>query len=143
MPLPRLWTRLAPLTVVAMVTTPSWDGRAESETDDDNFRSDVMACEEAVARLDACCPDFDATKIDCGFHYNRSSGCGVSSSSSKNPAFNVSESTCIKTSSCNALVGSGVCGRAQAATPYTQESSSGSSYSSGSMHSSTHPPVCP
>jgi hypothetical protein len=89
-----------------------------------SIRHDEFACENAVAHLKACCPDFDASAIDCRFV----DGCGGTSY----PEIDVSQSDCIQAESCDTLRTRGVCAAAQAL-PYQQ----------GSDEAGAGPLVCP
>ena len=71
-----------------------------------DLRQDELDCEEAVAVLKDCCPDFPVTMVSCVYE---SSAC-----STVYPDFPVSESQCIRSQSCSSLVSTGVCARAQA-----------------------------
>ena len=129
------------------------------EEDDDQFREDVIWCEEAVARLERCCPGFDARKVECLFYFSYDEGCGTSTTRRIDPAFTSEESRCIQDTSCDALVSQGICARAErggaARTSETTtdlaSSSSGSSGQLGSSSSSggttvsspSRAPVCP
>ena len=127
------------------------------EHDDNNFRGDVIECEDALSRLETCCPGFDATPVLCNFYWDKSTGCGSTTTSSVEPALSEGESSCIRETSCDALVKDKVCERAQAARAYarntttsTSSSSSGSSTGAYTSYGSsptttnvTHKPVCP
>jgi hypothetical protein len=71
------------------------------------LREDELLCEEAAAHLNHCCPGFDVSSLSCSYN----SGCG----STTFPALSVSASQCINGESCEALVASDVCPRAQQA----------------------------
>lgn len=121
--------------------------------DDDQFREDVIWCEEAAAHLSECCPKLDVTALGCRFYYSRHEGCGSVTTTSTEPAFTKDESKCMRDTSCSVLVSSGVCERAADAgaartttTTTTTSSSSGSGSGSGSTQTSAPPlrdPVCP
>ena len=99
--------------------------------DHDNFREDVAYCEEAVAYLGQCCPRFDTHALVCQYHYEFTKGsCGSPDrTDSEDPALSLPESRCILGTKCDALIQSGVCARAQNATPYTSVGSSGGDHS--------------
>src|SRR5262249_22298212 len=84
----------------------------DDEEDDDQFREDVIWCEDAVAHLAACCPGFDPTKIACRYYFSHTSGCGTETTTSTEPAFTEDESKCLQHTSCHDLVTNGVCERA-------------------------------
>lgn len=142
--------------VVCTLIACSFDARAGDDHDDNNFRPDVIECEDALSRLEHCCPDFDAKPVLCNFSYDKTTGCGTTSTESVKPAFNTSESACIRDMSCDDLVTRKVCARAQLARAYTKttttnanssSSSSGYSYSQQSPRpnvvTESHAPVCP
>jgi hypothetical protein len=136
------------------VTTVSLGANAFSMQveDDDNFRPDVIACEEAVEKLVECCPDLPARAIDCRYLHRRdewSVGCTSSGSYDEYsyPALNQTESACIKESSCQALIGARVCERARVATPYVDSDKTPSIHGGppppDMRDPQSHPPVCP
>ena len=156
----RFCAGVAATLVLCTLFACSYDGGSgDDEHDDNNFRADVIECEDALERLQRCCPDFDAKPVLCKFFYDKSSGCGSTTTSSVEPAFSRTESSCIRDTSCDALVTTEVCARAQLARAYSStkttgtssSSSSGTSSSSGVWSSSTstatenkpHAPVCP
>jgi hypothetical protein len=74
-----------------------------------SIERDEFLCEEAHARLLECCPGFTRKESTwCKHEY----GCD----SASDPALSESESTCIRESSCNALVANHVCERANVRT---------------------------
>jgi hypothetical protein len=49
--------------------------------DNEQFREDVIACENAVARIESCCPDVAPPADACRYHYDKHyMDCGCSSS---------------------------------------------------------------
>ena len=88
-----------------------------SSNDTNNFRPDVVYCEEALSYLASCCPNFDAGAVSCQYAYYSGATCfdkdGVPSGYA--PTFRQSESQCILDESCKTLVSTGVCERAQSA----------------------------
>ena len=151
----RLCAGVAATVVVCSLFACTYGGSGDDQHDGNNFREDVIECEDALARLERCCPDFDAKPVLCNFSFDKSTGCGSTVASSVQPAFNTSESSCIRDTSCDDLVTKKVCERAQLARAYsttTTTSTSSSSSSSGYYASSspsptvekiTHAPVCP
>ncbi len=137
--------RLA-LTAAAIAVCLSVPARADSNNDDDELLEDVLACEDALGHLGRCCGGFDARAVRCHYHDDRTSGgCGGPSTIDREtPALSMSESLCIRNQSCDTLVASGVCDRAQAATAYWEKSqSSGSGDTTTTGTGSSHAPVCP
>lgn len=119
--------------------------RARADTDDDQqLRDEVIECEDAYARLRACCPGFSAPKVQC--NYEVVSGCVTSSSTM--PGIARYEASCIRSQSCAELVDGKVCARAAA---LSDERTSSDAFDAGSRSSSglsgasgaTRRPVCP
>ncbi len=130
---------------IFLTTVRAWGA---DEEDDNNFQQDVIECEEALAKLDQCCPDFDSTRVLCNYYYAFSGGCGSSTTEKVSPAFNKEESNCIRDTDCNTLQTKNVCKRAQEAKPYSSKVTTGNSIglsdaSTTRDERSTHPPVCP
>ncbi len=122
--------------------------RARADEDDsDNFRPDVFACEEAVSRLDECCPDFEPKLLRC-VHSKKSgsSSCGYNSwSMGEEPTITIAESECIFAMSCEALIATKVCERAARARPnrgYSSTTEHGM-YPGASESEQKQGPVCP
>jgi hypothetical protein len=136
----RFVRRVSAIVVVALGVVSTFAcGELGVSEDDDELREDVISCEDALARLEACCPDFDITRVYCTYYSYRSNGCARTSSAREvRPALSLPESECVRATSCAALVESGVCARAQVAPTY--ESTSGIDAPSVSTG---HPPVCP
>ena len=125
-----LLRRIALLLPILVALAGSRSAAASStETEDSNdFRADVLDCEESLGQLERCCPGFDARKVRC-LHFERSwseSGCDSyarGGSTSEHPALSAKESACILQASCDDLRGRGVCDRAQRALPDRTSSS--------------------
>lgn len=134
---------LLALGITAMMAC--YDGEDDRE-DTYQFRTSVVWCEEALARLVDCCPGFDGSRLECQYFYAfDDKGCGSSTERKILPVFSTAESRCVRDTSCDALVENGVCARAQNARapssdvtidPSSQESSS-------SKVVPPTPPVCP
>lgn len=108
------------LVVAALACDPS------DESDDDNFRADVIACEDAVARLATCCPDFEPASVECNYAYRYESGCGTFTNETTYPSLSKADSACIRDTGCAALVAEGVCERAAAAvSPFARDEGDG------------------
>jgi hypothetical protein len=89
---------------------------ASSSTESNNFREEVFYCEEALARLESCCPGFSARQVTCYHYYRESTGCdGKTTSTHEDPAIGLRDSQCILDKDCSALVTGRVCERAQVA----------------------------
>lgn len=137
--------------LVSTLFACSWGNGDGEKHDDDNFRADVIECEDALSRLERCCPSFDSGPVLCNYYYDYSSGCSTTTTDSTEPAITTAESSCIRDTACDALVANKVCERAQAARAYTRKTSTSSSSSTsgsygtgyGSTTSQTHKPVCP
>lgn len=134
------------LGVVALLACEDGDTKNDEE-DDNQFREDVIQCEEAIARLQRCCPDFDGSRVLCNYYFRfDTSTCGPRRTDSVHPALNLSESRCVLSTTCEDLVGQEVCTRAQEARTYTThrvENGSSSGASGDVNESDSHPPVCP
>lgn len=118
---------------------PGDDG---DEEDDNQFREDVIQCEEAIARLERCCPEFDGSRVLCNYYFRHdASVCGPSTTESVQPALSLAESGCVREASCERLVADGVCERAQAATTYQSRRVHDGDASLDQDQS--HPLVCP
>lgn len=122
-----------------------YDDPGDGEVDNDQFREDVLRCEDALARLQSCCPGFDPSPIDCHY-FHSSEGCGGGTTDVR-PALSVDESKCIAVTSCEALVTNGICERAQLARETristTDNASSSASTASSSTDTSEESRVCP
>jgi hypothetical protein len=129
------------------------------EEDDNQFRTDVLWCEEALARLQSCCPNFDGRPLVCDYYYSFDEGCGTATTRRVEPVFTKEESRCIRDRTCDELVNNKVCEKAQAArapnsntsTPVSSSGLTGGSSTSTTSSSSgfatssggrTSPPVC-
>ena len=133
---------------------------SSADHDTNNFRADVIDCEDALARLTSCCPGFDPGRVQCTYYHDKShseSGCSshtIDTYAHETPALSIDESHCVITRTCDDLVAGGVCARAQAAVEYIEESrreqSGGMSFgasgdpsrSTTDSRNQTHPPVC-
>lgn len=73
-------------------------------------RRDELHCENAVARLRACCEGFDPGPGYCEY----AEGCGVTY-----PTISEDDAACIVATSCGEIVAAGICDRAASATPPT------------------------
>jgi hypothetical protein len=133
------------------VTTVSLGASAWTiDTDDDNFRPEVIACEEAVLHLVECCPGFTPSAVDCRYlhrHFD-AGGCDGAFDEYTRPALSPEESTCIKTMRCDELTAARVCDRARSATPYVDAPDKRIRYPHASppeemREAQSHPPVCP
>lgn len=112
------------------------------EHDDNNFRADVIECEDALERLERCCPGFDSAPVLCNFFHSKSTGCGSVNTDNVKPALSQDESQCIRDTSCDSLVATKVCERAQLARAYeSHQQTSISSSSSGAQQ--WNPPPSP
>jgi hypothetical protein len=107
------WIRLA-LGALALSTLVAGGG----------LRQDELDCEQAVAHLQECCPDFGTATIACV----SSRGCDVSE-----PALSIQESQCVIDRACADLVASGLCAA-------THDLESPHEDDTGTLV--THPPVC-
>jgi hypothetical protein len=120
-------------------------GASASTTGDDtnNFRPDVLACENAVSHLQECCPGFVAGAIRCVNYDYTDSGCDTSTTYTESPTFDEAQASCIEHMDCGTLVSSGVCKRAQVAKPAQHTSGTDMGESTSSSGQDASPPVCP
>jgi hypothetical protein len=114
----------------------------DNKEDDNQWREDVIQCEEAVARLVKCCPGFKGEVVLCNYYYHFSGGCGSSETNLTEPALDKGESRCVISTTCEDMVSKGICDRAQDATTYTQHIVTGDGGSVSTNDKKTHPPVC-
>lgn len=96
--------------------------------DDDNFREDVLYCENAVARVEECCHVTAASDV-CRFHrLTRRSDCGCtqtgtrSHSESISPVLHVDESRALLDVSCDAVDCATLAGRIAKADAHESDS---------------------
>lgn len=129
--------------VLAAVFACEGQETKDDEEDDNQFREDVIQCEEAIARLERCCPDFDASRVLCNYYYSYDTGCGSTTEQSVHPALDLSESRCVRDTSCQDLVARGVCGRAEQARAYSTRRVADSDGGLSTSEKDSHPPVCP
>lgn len=65
------------------------------------IREGEMLCEEAVSRLDECCPEIDPRRLNCIYQ----DGCGEN----LQPVFTVRASECLRDRACEVLKDQGIC----------------------------------
>lgn len=117
---------------------------ARADDDDfDNFRSDVLHCEEAVGKLVECCPSFPAASIDCTYsRETRDSGCDFQTTVAVDPGLHEPESACILALDCDAIRAAKICDRAKDIGAYVDVSADMDGPTPW-RQPNTHPPVCP
>lgn len=82
----------------------------DSDTDDNQFREDVISCEEAVAHLEECCPELRASTVECKYFYRRDDGCiGPETTTRVVPDIDLRESRCIRDLACDGVSSRGLC----------------------------------
>jgi hypothetical protein len=113
------------------------------EDDHDAFRDDVLACEEAVAHLESCCPDLHVEPNACAYSYDHDSGCGSSTDRYEYPALTTLESQCIRDRGCGDIVRGGMCERAATLAPRESETTVTGDHAASSAPSVVHAAVCP
>lgn len=80
---------------------------AIADDGDTNFRDDVLLCEEAVARLQDCCPELGEVYPEaCEY---RNDGCN----NGREVSLDLRTSRCIRDKDCAELIDSGTCARAK------------------------------
>ncbi|MBS2012027.1 MAG: hypothetical protein JST00_04020 [Deltaproteobacteria bacterium] len=123
---------IAGAAVAVLLVSLSASYRARADTDDDaQLRDPVIECEDAYARLVACCPGFSNPKVQCRYEY--SSGCGVTSTTS--PGLSQRDAACIRDLTCSELVRTKVCERAASAAD--RSTTTGEGYGSGYSYASS------
>ena len=85
-------------------------------------------------RLKECCPGFNSSPLDCS--YSEQLDCSDNVTGRQYPALSLDESRCVQKLPCTALVGTGVCARAQ--TAKSRVVSNGAATSSSALTA----PVC-
>lgn len=90
---------------------------AAVEEDDDNFRTDVFACEDAVAHLASCCPEFRPGAVRCVYSRHTTSGCDTYTTFREDPAIPLDQAECVLALDCGMLRERGVCERARRLVP--------------------------
>ena len=122
------------------------------EEDDEQFRQDVIWCEEAASHLEECCGGtFDPHQIECRHYYRKDTGCDQTTIQRTDPAFTTDESNCLRKAPCGEIVANKMCARAQAAglarsSNYQVNDNLSSTSSTSSTGGSAAPnagPVCP
>jgi hypothetical protein len=98
---------------------------------DGGLRQDELDCEDAVAYLQGCCPDFAGATVACV----HDTGCG----STRQTALSIEESQCILAESCDQIVASRLCERVKNLPSPTTDISTDNLADT----STSHPPVCP
>jgi hypothetical protein len=82
----------------------------DSDTDDNQFREDVISCEEAVAHLEECCSDFLASNVECRYFYRRNESCvGPDTTTRIDPDIDLHQSRCIRDLTCDGIQSRGFC----------------------------------
>lgn len=120
-----------------------------TDDDHDQFRSDVLDCEEAVAHLEACCgPGFSVARDACHYGFDHTTGCDSWTDTTITPGLDSVQSACVRERSCDELLSSKVCDRAQGLTSWTnvrggENSSSGTSYNPPGTTQYSRVSVCP
>ena len=132
------------LAVLLVMLCGARSARASGQHDDDNFRPEVLECEDALGKLRQCCAGFVTARVACSYETSETeAGCDFSTTVSVRPALDESESRCVLASSCDGLRSSGVCGRAEVATDYVAVEQESPDSPTPSRAPSSHPPVCP
>lgn len=111
----RSWRSAPPIAVVIVLVTLGVSAKASNTRDDNDLDMTVLSCEEALGKLEECCPGFDPETITCMDQTFDVTGCGVHQQGRRLPAYTRKESECIRETSCDELRKS-VCKRAAAAT---------------------------
>jgi hypothetical protein len=130
------------LAALLLVVSPAVTARGASNRT--AFDERVLSCEEALAKLERCCPDFPVRTITCVDDEYETQGCGIRDYGHQLPAYTLAESKCIRETSCENLLKSRVCDRAptvtrrgQSTTLYLDENRE------SSQNYDRQPAVCP
>jgi hypothetical protein len=118
-------------------------GAVEREDDTDNFREDVFACEEAVAHLASCCPDFIATNARCVYDHHSTDGCDSYTKIHEDPAISLTEAECVLDMDCGTIRQRGICERAAAMRPERSSTRHEVGHDEPSKTEGNVDPVCP
>ncbi len=97
---------------------------------DGGLRQDEIDCEQAVAYLQGCCPDWAGATVACTYD----SGCG----STTETALSIDQSQCILGESCSQIVATGICDRVKNLTSPTVDDGFG-----GDSTTTSPAQVCP
>lgn len=82
----------------------------DDDTDDNQFREDVISCEEAVAHLAECCPELRPSDVECRYYFRRDEGClGPDSTTRIEPDIALRDSLCIRGLTCEGISSRGFC----------------------------------
>jgi hypothetical protein len=82
----------------------------DSDTDDNQFREDVLSCEESVAHLEECCSEFRPTDVECRYYYHYDDGCMSPGTTTRiDPDIDLRESRCIRDLTCDGIRSRGLC----------------------------------
>ena len=105
--------------------------RGGTDTNDDNFREDVIECEQAASHLRECCPSATSAP-DCHYYDSKTTeDCGCSgsyvTSSSWDRPIAIDESKSIESASCEELAANGTCDRAWESNAGEQQNAEGCS----------------
>ncbi len=135
-------TTLLVAATVLVATRPAW---ADMDDDTDQFHPDVFACEDALAKLEACCLGFVADRLRCVRLSVKDTSCGYGRYWREEPVLSPSDAACIDARSCEALVADRVCARALAATSRRESGAweHGSAFADQPQTSAPRSPVCP
>jgi hypothetical protein len=85
---------------------------AAADEETDNFREDVFACEEAIAHIASCCPQFAPEQARCVYRRERTGSCGVYTDHEEDPGVAPDEAECLLDLDCGTMRERGVCERA-------------------------------
>lgn len=107
------------LALVALVLSRGVAVAGTTDVDADNFREDVILCENAVAHAKTCCPNLAAPQTACVYHDSlTTTNCGCEQDGTSDysgqittPVIDVATSSTILGSSCEALAADDGCAR--------------------------------
>lgn len=135
------WSLRLGLLVAGFLLVP---GLSAGKEDRDDLTYDVLACENAVAKLEQCCPSFPARNLSCVDERYDREGCGTRQRGRELPSFDDVESSCLLETPCPALIERGICKRAAEAQPrgfeYSTDLDTGAT---STINKDDRPRVCP
>jgi hypothetical protein len=147
-----LWRTPGVIVALGICSVIACSTNGDVEEDNEQFRQDVIWCEEAASHLQECCGGtFDPHQIECRHYYRRDTGCNQDTIQRTDPAFTIDESNCLRKAACEEIVANKMCSRAQAAglarsSNYQVNDNPSSTTSTTSTGGSSAPnagPVCP
>lgn len=98
---------------IVLITLSARVAAASEESESDDFRQDVFACEEAVAHLTSCCAGLSATEVRCVYRRDVTGSCGYYTHHEEDPGITPREAECLLAIDCDGIRERGICERAR------------------------------